>query len=598
MATTRRRRGAHRRGARALPIAVAMAFALPAPIATALGSRPRSVLRVVVTTTADTTDVHPGTGRCADASGRCSLRAALEIADARQAPVDVTVPIGSFVVSSPIPLDDAGGVTIEGAGESRTSVSGGGSVTPLLVGDADSLSLGGSVASVAVEVRGLTLTDGTSATSGTFAGEGGCLVVASANTLVRLDEVRVEGCTSSSVGGGVYSVGRLTVARSTLDGDTAVAGGGGLYQASGALVATRSTFAHDSLSNPSGEADGGGADVAGTATLTDSTFVADRAVGDAAFGGGLDLLGIATLEGDVFRGDHLAPAQPAYDTDGAGLYAAGPVTVTRSTFVGNDATGRYAYGGGASSEGGFVLTDSTLAANVALGSAGGYGGGLYAEGGATVTTTTFERNLAESATESFGGGLYVQDSTSVLDCVFRANTATNGIGGGVFAAGVGTYLDDSTFTRNHATGGDLAVPGGPGYGGAIAADSATRVVGATIIGNLADRGGGGLFVGAPVELDRSLVGHNAAIEGAGVTTTGSSPAPPTRSSTTPRRARRAAVAASSWSARRGSATCTASISPTRRSPATSRRSQAGSSSKGARVARGAGRSSTTSSPAT
>ncbi|HLK46055.1 MAG TPA: right-handed parallel beta-helix repeat-containing protein, partial [Acidimicrobiales bacterium] len=262
--------------------------------------------------------------------------------------------------------------------------------------------------------------------------------------------------------------------------------------------------------------DGGGADVAGTATITDCTFVADRAVGDAAFGGGLDLLGIATLAGDVFKDNHLAPAQPAYDTDGAGLYAAGPVTVTRSTFVGNDATGRYAYGGGASSEGGFVLTDSTLSANVALGSAGGYGGGLYAEGGATVTATTFERNLAESATESFGGGLYVQDSTSVLDSVFRANTATNGTGGGVFAAGVGTYLEDATFTRNHATGGDLAVPGGPGYGGAIAADSATRVVGATIVGNLADRGGGGLFVGAPVELDHSLVAHNVAIEGGGV----------------------------------------------------------------------------------
>ncbi len=484
--------------------------------ASELHPRASGTLTLHVTTLLDTSDVTPHTGPCADASGRCSVRAALQIADARQVPVVVHVPSGTYVVASALEVDDAGGVTIEGAAATSTTLSGGGAVPVLEVGDAESLSLGPSVAGVGLTATDLTIEDGASASVGAFQGDGGCAVVGSANASLTLASASVRHCSATENGGGIYSVGRLGLTHVRVLDDAAVDAGGGIDEVTGVLNMSGCTVDADTLTNTATEADGGGAYASGLSTIAATTFQGDQVAGDAAFGGGLDLLGTATLTHDTFEGDGVTPSDPAYDTDGAGLYAVGPVDISGSTFFHNTAFGRYAYGGGLSSEGGLVLSGSTLDANIAYGTAGGYGGGLYAEGGATVSGSLFDHNVVESAKQSYGGGLYVQDSTQVVSSTFHANTATNGDGAGLYAAGVGTFVDRSTFSRNHATGGELTTPGGPGYGGGLAAASSMRVRSSTIEGNAADQGGGGLYVAAAVELDSTLVSANTATEGAGV----------------------------------------------------------------------------------
>ncbi len=55
-----------------------------------------SALSFTVNTTADAHDAHPGDGKCADAAGQCTLRAALEEADASPpgGTVSINVPAG------------------------------------------------------------------------------------------------------------------------------------------------------------------------------------------------------------------------------------------------------------------------------------------------------------------------------------------------------------------------------------------------------------------------------------------------------------------------------------------------------------------------
>ena len=77
-----------------------------------------------VTTKADSTDAHPGNGGCADSSGRCSLRAAIQEADAEPAgsTIDVTVPAGKYTLSLGPLSFTANTIDVTGAGSTATVV--------------------------------------------------------------------------------------------------------------------------------------------------------------------------------------------------------------------------------------------------------------------------------------------------------------------------------------------------------------------------------------------------------------------------------------------------------------------------------------------
>jgi CSLREA domain-containing protein len=85
----------------------------------------------VVTTTADTSDANPGDGVCDDGTGECSLRAAVQEANALAVPIDITLPAGGYTVMSSI--DVTGDISIRGAGSSLAWLGAGGSVWTVFV---------------------------------------------------------------------------------------------------------------------------------------------------------------------------------------------------------------------------------------------------------------------------------------------------------------------------------------------------------------------------------------------------------------------------------------------------------------------------------
>lgn len=86
----------------------------------------------VVNTTLDTVDANPGDGICADASGACSLRAAVMESNANGPSQDfIFLPPGTYLLTLPFSLGDDGGdlvitdsVTIIGAGNGVTFIDG------------------------------------------------------------------------------------------------------------------------------------------------------------------------------------------------------------------------------------------------------------------------------------------------------------------------------------------------------------------------------------------------------------------------------------------------------------------------------------------
>ncbi len=142
-----------------------------------------------VTTTADAHGAHPGDGRCADAAGQCTRRAAIEEANASAAGTDVTivVPAGRYLLTlgtltagrSPAPVS----ITVQGAGPGRTVVSAGNAFRVISV-----------AAAATVVLNGPAVTGGNAGPNG--------------------------------YGGGVLSSGTLTLAHAAVDGNRAGAGGG------------------------------------------------------------------------------------------------------------------------------------------------------------------------------------------------------------------------------------------------------------------------------------------------------------------------------------------------------------------------------------
>jgi len=86
-----------------------------------------------VESTADAPDANPGDGICADATGACTLRAALREANANESADEISLPAGGFVVPPPIlpqPLGEVGenpvleDLTLAGVGAGATTLEG------------------------------------------------------------------------------------------------------------------------------------------------------------------------------------------------------------------------------------------------------------------------------------------------------------------------------------------------------------------------------------------------------------------------------------------------------------------------------------------
>ena len=86
---------------------------------------PPAQISFTVNTTNDTDAANPLSGQCADASGQCSIRAALDVANTLQQTVTITIPAATYQLTVGIlDVTDPAGVQFLGAAAASTTVVG------------------------------------------------------------------------------------------------------------------------------------------------------------------------------------------------------------------------------------------------------------------------------------------------------------------------------------------------------------------------------------------------------------------------------------------------------------------------------------------
>lgn len=236
-----------------------------------------------VTSTADTVDSNAGNGVCADASGDCTLRAAIMEANALPGANIITLPARTYTLTIPETGEDANAkgdldikddLIINGAGAAVTIIDGGGLDRVIHV-------VAGSVT-----LSGVTITGGNQIN---VAGGGGGIF--NAGTLT-LNNCIVTGNHGGNGVGGIYNAGgTLTLNNSTVTRNTA-GGIGGIRNSAGTAILNNSTVSGNSaIQNIAGgilnDCSGGGADndhIIATMTLNNSTVSGNSA---GSYGGGI-----------------------------------------------------------------------------------------------------------------------------------------------------------------------------------------------------------------------------------------------------------------------------------------------------------------------
>ncbi len=242
----------------------------------------------LITTNGDEADVLPADGVCATAGGACTLRAAIQTANAVPGTDSIAFSDAIFSVPTTITLTaDLPTIT------DSVGIAGSNPATVIIDG-ANSFRAGFNVAaSVALSVARLTLTHGVGTNGGAIRNSGS----------VTVYQVRFSANSAANYGGAIAHLsGDLSVSDSLIDGNEALLGGGIYSQATMTIV--NSTLSAN-------DATGGGAILTNdgsTTTIRQSTITLNRA----ANGGGIDVRGLLRLGNSIVAGNSVT-----------GLYADG-----------------------------------------------------------------------------------------------------------------------------------------------------------------------------------------------------------------------------------------------------------------------------------
>jgi CSLREA domain-containing protein len=470
-----------------------------------------------VNTTNDTDDANPGDGICADSDGNCSLRAALEEANANGAAnpamgtTDVVVPAGNYTLSMGTELEatDPAGLDIVGAGAGSSVVQQTASPTARVLNVSENTSsTGGNVM-----LSGVTIQGG----SGSDSGGGGIAVEDGVDTL-QLVGVTVTGNTAG-FGGGIYNDGQLWATDSSISGNTAddssaVPFGAGLENEDAANLTNTTVNNNSANSTASNEAFGGGIANDGSLTMEGGS-VSGNAVGsndEFVGGGGLYVDDTTDLSGVTVDNNTATASVPNHDDAyGGGIYADfGLDSIANSSVSGNQANGWFGNGGGVALEedNAPAITNTTLNNNQANGGGDdGLGGAISTYDGdvsLTVSNSTLSGNQANDATDGgYGGAIYGYDepvtiSNSTLDG--NANSGPDS-GGGALYLDAGGVITGSSITNN--TVGNVSTA----FGGGIYTDSPLSLRTSTVAGNSANEGGG-LYLDDTLNAENSTIANN------------------------------------------------------------------------------------------
>jgi CSLREA domain-containing protein len=275
----------------------------------------------------DAVDANPGDGFCATTSlpsegVRCTLRAAIQEANAQSGADTIQLPAGAFMLTIAGPDEDAaltgdldvlGDLTLTGAGAASTVI------------DANQLDRSLDISSgVAVEVRGLTIRNGRALYGGGIRSLG--------YQLALLDSV-VSHNVARIAGGGILTEGgtsNVVLTRSVITDNVATGGppgavGGGIRGDTVSLI--DSTAADNVVGSESGSGQGGGIH-GGQVTLTNSTVSGNRSIGSNGNQGG----GISA--GSLMATNSVISRNTATSGLGGGAFSVS-MTLVNTTISGN-----------------------------------------------------------------------------------------------------------------------------------------------------------------------------------------------------------------------------------------------------------------------
>jgi CSLREA domain-containing protein len=359
-------------------------------------------LSLTVDSTADAIDAAPGDGVCATATGVCTLRAAVQEANAIDGQDDITLPAGTYTVS------------ISGAGEDGAAT-----------GDfdiTDDLTIVGAGA-------GKTIIDAALLDRVFDVGETATV------SLSRLTLRNGEAGTGD--GGGIRNLGAVTLRDAVIE-DSHADDGGGIVNG-GTLVVESSVLRRNRASDV-----GGGINNEGGLTVRDSAVEENTAPFG---GGGINNLLPATVSESLLAGN------TATSGNGGGLHSLSDTTLSNVTVSGN----RAARGGGLAVSAALTQTNVTITGNTAMLE----GGGLFTDEGAVSSrNTVIAGNNGENCA---GPGGYISGGHNLSDdasCLFIGGGDQEDV-----EPLLGPLADNGGPTRTHALmKGSPAIDGGDNIG--------------------------------------------------------------------------------------------------------------------------------------
>ncbi|NIM94746.1 MAG: hypothetical protein GTO18_13680 [Anaerolineales bacterium] len=297
----------------------------------------------VVNSPLDAVDVEPGNGTCATSTAVCTLRAAIQEANALIGTDTVQLDTGMYEL------------TIGGTGEDASATGDfditedliilGNETTPPTINGFSNDRVFHILPSVTVNMSDLQIQSGDP--SPDLYGGG----VYNQGTLV-LNNVTVHSNYASDSGGGIYNAGDLTITNSIISDNDASSGyGGGLYNVGTATLDTVTFVGNSCILGSGGGIEN---DLGSTLEIENSTLVSNSA-GD--YGGAIDTFGSLSITSSTISGNDA-------QVDGGGIYVGDDiVTLSNVTITNNSADSNLSglgEGGGIYNGGGEVRLQNTI----------------------------------------------------------------------------------------------------------------------------------------------------------------------------------------------------------------------------------------------
>lgn len=398
-----------------------------------------------VDTTADSPDAKPGDGQCLAKAGGCTLRAAIEEANATTLADTINVPPGTYVLS----VASTGGPDYAQSGDlflnGEVQILGGDAATTIVDG-------GGKVRVFETEKDSTISLMGLTVQNGLADGANGAGILNRghlklADLVVKGNRAKGDPLNATGGGAGIANAGTgtATLLNVRVESNTADGRGGGIANAGEMQIMNSSVASNASLTD-----DGGGIVNEGVLSLLLSEVTGNRAKSGA---------GIDNIKGSVKINDSTL-AENAATSDGGGVFNSGTVAAVNATISGNTAG---AAGGGIANraEGSVTLNNATIAGNTATGE----GGGIANAATATVSLSNSILASNTGATGADCGGVVTSGGYNLIQssggCTLQGDPAGNVVGQDAKLA-VLAKNDGPTRTRAPQAGSPAVDGGNPG----------------------------------------------------------------------------------------------------------------------------------------